>query len=294
MNDGVMHAPVLVTGANSQVGRCALDRLAESNVSVVAFVRHMHPEIQDLTENFIVGDLSQGQLKIDKSITSLIHIAGIWLLPPHISRMHRIGLRRLVCFSSTAIFNKVNSVNASERKVARKMLAAEESITQQCDAMGIKWTILRPTLIYGLGLDRNISRAAHFIEKFKFFPLATGATGLRQPVHADDLAVAAVTAIQSDAAAGRFYDVGGGERLIYREMIGRIFDALNLPRLLVPTPGLEYAVATAGLLLRKREVTGDVVRRMRLDLVCENNAAEADLNYRPRDFLVGGRDDLSR
>ena len=53
MNDGVMHAPVLVTGANSQVGLCALDRLAESNVSVVAFVRHMHPEIQDLTENFI-------------------------------------------------------------------------------------------------------------------------------------------------------------------------------------------------------------------------------------------------
>ena len=100
-----------------------------------------------------MGDLSQGQLKIDKSITSLIHIAGIWLLPPHISRMHRIGLRRLVCFSSTAIYNKVNSVNASERKVARKMLAAEESVTQQCDAMGIKWTILRPTLIYGLGLD---------------------------------------------------------------------------------------------------------------------------------------------
>ena len=51
MNDGVMHAPVLVTGANSQVGRCALDRLAESNVSVVACVRHMHPE------NILLADL---------------------------------------------------------------------------------------------------------------------------------------------------------------------------------------------------------------------------------------------
>ena len=113
-------------------------------------------------------------------------------------------------------------------------------------------------------------------------------------MHADDLAAAAIAALQSDAAAGQTYDVGGGERLTYREMIGRIFDALEMPRRFLPLPGLEFAAAAAGVILRKPEVTGDVVRRMRLDLICDNSAAEAGLDYRPRDFLVGGKDDLPR
>ena len=285
-------APIIVTGASSQIGRRALARLAGSEVPVVVLGRRLHPEFEDASATFIEGDLAQTEPVFDHPVSSLIHIAGIWLLPSHISMLHRNGLRRLVCFSSTAIYNKLDSVNASERDVAHRMVAAEESIAQQCESLGIEWTILRPTLIYGLGLDRNVSRAAHFIKSFKFYPLATGANGLRQPVHADDLAAAAIAALQSEAAAGRSYDVGGGERLAYREMIGRIFDVLDLPRRFVPVPGLEYAAAAAGLLLRKPEVTGDVVRRMRLDLICDNTAAEADLDYRPRDFLVGGRDDL--
>ena len=39
---------------------------------------------------------------------------------------------------------------------------------------------------------------------------------------------AAIAALQSDAAAGQTYDVGGGERLTYREMIGRIFDETQI------------------------------------------------------------------
>ena len=130
------------------------------------------------------------------------------------------------------------------------MVAAEKSIAQQCEDLGIEWTILRPTLIYGLGLDRNVSRAARFIKSFKFYPLATGRTGLRQPVHADDLATVAIAALQKGAATRRSYDVGGGEQLAYREMIGRIFDAQGLSRRFVPMPGLEYAAGAAGFLFR--------------------------------------------
>ena len=294
MLEGHDQAPVLVTGATSQIGRRVLGRLSAADVSVAALSRRLPAEAGEENAQLIVGDLTQPALDIGQEFPSLVHIAGIWLLPPHISNLHRNGLRRLVCFSSTAIYNKLDSINASERDVARRMIAAEKSIAEQCDSMGIQWTILRPTLIYGLGLDRNVSRAAHFIRKMRVYPLATGATGLRQPVHADDLAAAAIAALQSDRAVGRSYDVGGGERLAYREMIGRIFDTLNLPRRLVPVPGLEFAVAAAGFCLRKPEVTGDVVRRMRLDLICGNDAAEADLDFQPRAFLSGGLDDLPR
>lgn len=286
--------PVLITGANSQIGRCALGRLAMLNASVTAVGRQLHPELEVSAARFIEGDLSQAGIVFEPPISCMIHIASIWLLPPHIPALHRNGLRHLVCFSSTAIYNKFESVSANEREIAHRMVAAEESVVHQCGALGITWTILRPTLIYGMGLDRNVSRAARFINSFKFYPLATGTSGLRQPVHADDLAAVAIAALQSDAAACQSYDVGGGERLAYREMIGRIFDAQGLSRRFLPLPGLEYAVGAAGLLLRKPEVTGDVVRRMRLDLICDNTAASVDLDYRPREFLIGGKNDLPR
>lgn len=286
--------PVLVTGATSQIGRRVVARLSNTGAPASVLGRRRIPAFEDGSVTFHAGDLAQPKLELPGPVTALIHIAAIWLLPQHIEMMHRQGLRRLVCFGSTAIYSKPDSVNAGEREVARRMIEAEESIARQCDSLDIGWTVLRPTLVYGLGLDRNISRAARLIQRTGFYPISTGATGLRQPVHADDLAGAALAVLESDMAAGKRYDVGGGERLPYREMIGRIFDALGRPRRFVPLPGLEYAAAAAGIVLRRPEVTGDVVRRMRLDLICDNDAAHADLGYQPRNFLEGGRADLPR
>jgi nucleoside-diphosphate-sugar epimerase len=60
--------------------------------------------------------------------------------------------------------------------------------------------------------------------------------GLRQPVHAEDCAVGAISAAQSVRAANRVYDLPGGETITYREMIGRIFDGLKRRRFIVPVP----------------------------------------------------------
>ena len=290
--NGGLEGPLLITGASSQIGRCALKRLDGTGAMVFAVGRQQPSFVDNQSCRFIKCDLSRERPNYPEDVESLIHIAGIWLLPQHLEALSKLGLRRLVCFSSTAIYNKMDSVNAGERDVARRMIRAEEDIARQCESLGIAWTVLRPTLVYGLGLDRNVSRAAKFIRKFEFYPLATGSVGLRQPVHADDLAGAALAALRVAGASGKRYDVGGGERLPYREMIGRIFDVLEMPRRFLLLPGLEYAAAAAGIVMRRPELTGDVVRRMRLDLICDNSAAEADIGYRPRAFLSGGNDDL--
>lgn len=289
---GFDKGPLLVTGASSQIGLCLLRRLDKIGAIVFAVSRHRPAFVENSFKRFIECDLTHEHPTFPEEVSSLIHVAGIWLLSPHLETLRNIGLRRLVCFSSTAIYNKTDSVNSGERDIARRMVQAEEDIARKCESFGIAQTVLRPTLVYGLGLDRNVSRAAHFIRHFRFFPLALGAVGLRQPVHADDLANAALVALATDAAKGKCYDVGGGERIAYRDMIGRIFDVLETPRRFLPLPGLEYAVAAAGFLFRRPEITGDVIRRMRLNLVCDNSGAITDLGYSPRTFLAGGKDDL--
>ncbi|NKB57196.1 MAG: NAD-dependent epimerase/dehydratase family protein [Alphaproteobacteria bacterium] len=283
---------ILLTGASSQIGRCVLRRLDVERRAVVAVGRRRLDGMAHSGAQFIECDLAQQSISIPHILSSVVHIAGIWLLPPHIEALYDKGVRRIVCFSSTSIYVKQESSNSGERDLVQRMLAAEADIAQRCDALGIEWTVLRPTLVYGMGIDRNISRAARFIRRFRCYPIAFGAEGLRQPVHADDLADAALSALSMPSAVGRRYDVGGGETLPYREMIGRIFDTLGLPRLFLPLPFLEHAAAAAGILLNRPEVTGEMVRRMRRDLVCDNRPAANDLGYAPRRFLAGGKTDL--
>lgn len=290
--DSLAFPTILVTGASSQIGQCVVRRLCAARVPVVALGRRRPKTTMDARLRFINGDLEATDMALPESLSSVVHIAGIWLLPNHLDALHARGVRRIVAFSSTSIFVKGQSSNAGERDLVARMMAAEAEVAARCEALGIVWTVLRPTLVYGLGIDRNVSRAAGFIQRFGVYPLATAATGLRQPVHADDLAAAALAALESPAAAGRSYELGGGEVLGYREMIGRIFDALGRRRRFVAIPGLEILAAVAGFVLRRPEVTAEMVRRMRRDLVCDNGPAARDLSYRPRRFLAAGRVDL--
>jgi hypothetical protein len=112
----------------------------------------------------------------------------------------------------------------------------------------VSWTILRPTLIYTEGRDTNITPLSHLIRRFGFMPLVDGEPGLRQPVPAEDLAIGAISAARSSAAANKFYSLPGAETLAYREMIGRIFDGLRLPRRTISVPAFP---GRAGFILAK-------------------------------------------
>ncbi|MGY8959265.1 MAG: NAD-dependent epimerase/dehydratase family protein, partial [Alphaproteobacteria bacterium] len=219
---------ILVTGGASQVGRRVLARLSGRGQSTIA-LQHRQP-VPALEHVAIAhGDLSGDQLpRLDAA--QMVHISAIWMLPENLSWLAHCGLCRLVCFSSTSILSKAESSSPYERDFAERLGDSENQVLAACEKLGIDCVILRPTMIYGLGIDRNISRAARFIERFGFYPFAMRADGLRQPVHADDLAAACLSVLDARAPLHGVYEVGGGETLPYDEMIGRVFDVLGRPR----------------------------------------------------------------
>src|SRR5690606_38731798 len=105
---------------------------------------------------------------------------------------------------------KAGSTDAAERDLARRLRAGEEGVFAAAAARGAGATLLRPTLVYGAGRDQTLSRIAALARRRRWMLLPSGATGLRQPVHVDDLAVAAIAAQASPAATGRAYDLPGG------------------------------------------------------------------------------------
>ncbi len=215
-----------------------------------------------------------------------IHLPLLSLAPSHLKQAASAGIKQFIGFSSTSIFTKTDSDNSHERAVIARLEQAEAALASQGEQLGINWTILRPTLIYGCGEDQNIAFIASMIRRFSFFPLAGSSRGLRQPVHAGDLAQACIAAIGNERARNRAYNLSGGETLSYREMVERVFEALGKqPRLIAMPPlMLKSAMQLLRILPAYRHLSAAMIDRMQRDMVFDHADAGADLDFHPRPF----------
>lgn len=274
----------LVIGATGVVGHFLLPRLSAAGVEVHALSRSPRDESTPLA-TWHSGDLGiRGWQHGLPPMDVALHLAPLWLLPPVLPELRELGVRRLIAFGSTSRHTKMASTSRAERLLAARLADAESRLAQGADSL--HWTLFRPTLIYGAGLDQNVSSVARFVRRFGFFPLVGRAEGLRQPVHADDLAAVCVAALNLDASHGCMVDLGGGEILSFREMVLRIFRVLDRPARLVQLPmaGMKGAVAVASRVPGFRHLDAAMVARMSVDMTFDNAPARALLGYSPRAF----------
>lgn len=219
-------------------------------------------------------------------------VCPIWLLPQYFSMLEHYGARRVVALSSTSRFTKTNSSDPAENATASRLAASEESLREWAESRAIDWIILRPTLIYGHGRDKNIGEIARFINRFGFFPLLGRAEGLRQPIHAEDVAGACLAALRVAGPANRGYNLSGGETVSYREMVRRVFAALDRrPRLVaIPLLGFRIAVGCVRVFPRYRHWSAAMAERMNRDLLFDHSDAVRDLGFSPRPFRLAAVD----
>jgi nucleoside-diphosphate-sugar epimerase len=214
------------------------------------------------------------------------------VLPEHFALLEAHGAQRVAALSSTSRFTKGASSDPHEQAIAQRLEDAEAQVQAWAQCRGIEWTILRPTLIYGLGLDKNVSEIARVIQRFGFFPLLGAAQGLRQPVHVADVASACFKAVQAPSAANQAYNISGAEVLPYRAMVERIFIALRKPvhMLTVPLWFFAFAITMVRWLPRYRHWSSAMAERMNQDLVFDHTDAARDFGFKPRAFEMRAED----
>lgn len=248
-----------------------LPRLERDGWRVVAFSRRSTPQTVSA-----------------ETIPFWIALCPIWAVPEHFARLEAHGARRLVALSSTSRFTKNGSTDAAERDVARRLEAAEEMVQAWGAARGVATVILRPTLIYDGLHDKNITLIASFIRRRGWFPVLRPARGLRQPVHVDDVAAACMAALLQ-GVAGAAYDLSGAETLSYRDLVGRVGQAVGVDPRVVALPRWALRLAVPVLRLRPayRGLSVGMFDRMNEDMVFDHSAARRDLGFEPRGFQVG-------
>ena len=271
---------VLVFGGSSQIGHFLLPRLLARGAAVTAVSRHARASQAGL--RWLQGSLPDavpGELPMPSAIVSFGPLGPFadWLAradfgsePP-----------RVVATSSMSAETKRDSAMPAERAVAQQLRDGEQALAAACARHGAPWTVLRPTLIYGAGLDKSLSPIARRAWRTRIFPLPAG-RGLRQPVHGDDIALAVLAALDNPASAGRILPIGGGERLSARDMFARVRQTLPHANLPLPLPAW---LLHAGQRVAPPKLRGPL-QRLDADLVADNDELERLLGIRPRPFQV--------
>lgn len=274
----------LVFGATGAIGQQLCELLLSGGWTVVAITRDKKPEFHPDIE-WRQGALPDLALA-DERFDAVISCGPLALFADWYTRMP-VQCNSLVAFSSTSVHVKHASPDQRERETMQRLLRAEQQLLAIDSDNKPVVTILRPTLIYGSGLDRNISRIASLAQRYGFFVLPHDAVGLRQPVHVADLAKAALAALTRTTVGARSYDLAGGETLSYRAMTARILAELKPPARLIILPGLLFhLVAKMARLLGVHDAGVAVLARMRENLVFDDSAARAELSHDPRPFNV--------
>ena len=272
---------ILVIGGTGVVGRYVVEQLLRQGKRPFVLSREARdaPDVE-----WVRGDMEEPATLNLPPVATLYCTADAVLLADILSRVFNPSLKRIVAFSSTSVMTKQHTEVAAEREILRKLAEAEQRIIAACEQHGVGWTILRPTLIYKEGHDINITPLSRLIRRFRFMPLVGGGTGLRQPVHAEDLAIGAIAAAASPAAANKIYCLPGAETLPYREMIGRIFDGLRLPRRMITISPTLWRLAFA--LAKPLFPDGNVAMglRMNKDMTFDASPAFEDFGWNPRAF----------
>jgi nucleoside-diphosphate-sugar epimerase len=265
----------LVLGASSQIGHCLLPLLQAEGIEVLALsrqsVRGAPADVRWLQGALPAPLPPLPPLRYVFSSGPLDALAA-WLPTAPLA----VGARVLATSSMSAL-SKQDSPLAAERALSARLRGAEQALAQICAQRGVGCTVLRPTLIYGVGRDRSLTPLARRARRTRVFALPQG-RGLRQPVHAADVARALLVAALRAQPLDALLEFGGGERLSAAQMFARVRASLPFATLGVPLPRALLVLAALHPALR------GPITRLDQDLIADNARAVAALGVTPRAF----------
>jgi len=279
---------IFLTGLTGYVGQRISRRLAAGGRTMRALVlpgEALPPGLPDI-DVVRGGRLALPSLSgPGEGITAVVHSAAAMLPNPaqkvravNVEGTHHLleaakrwGVKRFVYLSAVSAAYPVRNCYGESKLEAERLVAAS----------GIRWAVLRPTMVYGEGGGLHFARLAGLVRSAPgLFPVFGPGIAKLQPVHVQDLALAVELALFHPALIGRIWGASGASVVTFDELVQRIAAALGVRRRLVHVP---YAVAMAAARVAVRLspsffLTPEALLGLNQD---------ADLDYRPLEAACG-------
>jgi nucleoside-diphosphate-sugar epimerase len=278
---------ILITGATGNTGSRVARRLAEraGPDTMLALVRP-ESDISELTESGILShrcdfDVPSSYVPVVHAGDTFVGISNLRHCDAMLPYLVEAGVARAHCVTTTAVFSSFHSYGAHYREIEERLRA-----------LPIPVSLLRPSMIYGNRHDHNMKRLIRMLVRTPVFPVFGDGDALMQPVHVDDLAGGIATAIERDAVGA--YNLAGPAAITYNEILSEIAGALGRDVRLVH---LNHR-AVARLVKVLQYLPGFPVRQVQVMRLTEDKAfdisdAVRDLEFRPRSFATGIREEIA-
>ncbi|MEX2497795.1 MAG: hypothetical protein WD397_02825 [Wenzhouxiangellaceae bacterium] len=274
-------APVLLLGATSATGTRLISGLLDAGAVLIAVTRKA-PDFSRPNLTWLQQDPEHEYVRVQAQVVISADAEAL----PAAARQARAmpSLRRMIALSSSSVIFKQRSTDPDERRAAQRLGRAEQELKTLAEKRGFDLTLLRPTLVYGGDGTSALSAIRKWLERRNWAPIA--GRGLRQPVHADDLADLIRILVARHQPGCETFDLGGGETLPYPEFVRRVGASAGVnPTLLrIPARVITPLLRLAHRLGRFQSITPAMVARQRMDLVVDDTKARAQLGWNPRPF----------
>lgn len=286
---------VFVTGGTGFVGREVVRQLLAGGDQPVCLVRpgseDKLPGGAELT--FRLGDVTdpaslEGALQ---GCQAVIHLVGIIREIPArrvtFERLHRQGTAHMVMAAEVQgvqRFIHMSANGVSEGAVTgyyRSKWQAEQILR----GSNLRWTIFRPSIIYGAE-DDFCNRLAELIRLLPVIPVVGNGRYRMAPVAVEDVAAGFVAALRLPACEGRIYPVCGRDSFTFNEVLDHIGRALGRPRVCKVHSPLFLVKPLISCLqnLPGFPLTGDQLSMLLAGNICDSQPWVEELGIEPQTF----------
>jgi uncharacterized protein YbjT (DUF2867 family) len=289
--------PVLVTGAAGLVGIHTCRELSKNGWQVRALIRdpaRAAMALGQLPVEFRVGDARDAST-LRSSLEgsgAVVHLAAIAIEKKGESyrESNAAVTERLISAARAENVQRIifMSQNGADSRSPHPFLRSKGVAQDSIKTSGLRWTILRPSVIFGPE-DAFVNVLGRLIRLTpKIFPLPNGGTARFQPVAVNDVARVVRLSLEKKDAVGQVYELGGAVPLTLREMTERILTAMGTTRKLVSVPmrALRPLVALAQRVLPNPPVTSGLLDLLALDNTIERNALTENFKMVPIPFAA--------
>ncbi len=160
----------------------------------------------------------------------------------------------------------------------RTKAEAEQIVTQS----GLSCTIFRPSLIIG-PWDGFTKKMAEMIKLSPFLPIPGEGRSKFQPVFIKDW-IRCLEAVLGEPEKFRStFDIGGPEQLTYLEIVETLAAAMGRakPVFRIPMGLMKISASLLATVLSSPPVTGEQLRLLEMDNICDPEAVEKNFGFRP-------------
>lgn len=268
---------VVVTGASGFVGSHTCRELLSAGFKVRALVHNPAKAAERLAHLAVdvrAGDIRDGEFvrsALDGS-NAVVHLAAIAIERGSSSYESVNGAATRVVIDAALAAGVQRfihmSQNGSDSSSPYPFLRSKGEAQDMIVASGLKWTVLRPSVIFGPE-DEFVNVLARLIRLTPFvLPLPDDGRALFQPIAVGDVARVIVRALQRDTTVGAVCPLGGPAPLTLRQMVERIMVAMRTTRSIV---GVPIAIVRPAVGVLEHVLPNPPVTTSLLDLLSINN-----------------------